>query len=315
MKSITDKFFLFAAQTLVEKLKKLTLEKDVSGIESALTKLSSAENLQTDADLKETFLELLAQNTPNVNLLVCKTIAEMTKKPEQRTKFSNNEVLEKLIELLSVAVAAKNLELIIQLCRALGNIFYSNDDARNIVFHLDGGKVLVDLFNIRDAMNFEELELFTKVRSGVLSNYLLGNEELSQKAIELGIVDKMKLRMEESTEGLEHLLPLFSILTEQVSDLIFKPEILTIITRILKTSKNSEVIESCLELLLCQSESDDVKLLLAREGLCEHIVNSSESYKSLFGGEVETKSLVKLGCDLIVLILTGGEKISRDFVT
>lgn len=278
----------------------------MNGIESALSKLSSAENLQTDADLKDTFLELLMHNTPNVNLLVSKTIAEMTKSPEQRTKFSNNDVLEKLMELLS---NNKNLELTIQLCRALGNIFYSNDDARNIIFHLDGGKVLVDLFNIANSeiKNADELEQFAKVRSGVVSNYLLGNEELSQKAIELGIIDKMKLRMEESTEGLEHLLPLFSILTEQVSDLIFNPEILTLITRILKTSKNSEVVESCLELLLCQSESDDVKLLLAREGLCEHIFNSLGTYKNFAGDEMETKSLVKLGCDLIVLILTGGE--------
>jgi hypothetical protein len=287
----------------------------MNGIESALSKLSSAENLQTDADLKNTFLELLIHNTPNVNLLVSKTIAEMTKSPEQRTKFSNNEVLEKLMELLSVAVANKNLELIIQLCRALGNIFYSNDDARNIIFHLDGGKVLVDLFNIANTeiKSTDELELFAKVRSGVVSNYLLGNEELSQKAIELGIIDKMKLRMEESKYGVENLLPLFSILTEQVSDLIFKPEILTLITKILKTSKNSEVVESCLELLLCQSENDDVKLLLAREGLCEHIFNSLGTYKSFVSDEVEAKSLVKLGCDLIVLILTGGEDCLLNF--
>ena len=283
-------------------LKKLTLEKDVHGIESALNNLM-ADNLQTDADFTETFLELLMQNTPSINLVVTKTIAEITKHPEQRSKFSNNEVLEKLIELLGIN---KNLELTIQLCRALGNIFYSNDDARNIVFHLDGGKTLVDLFNISD-IEINEHELFAKIRSGVVSNYLLGNEELSQKAIELGIIEKMKLRMEESSGGLEHLLPLFSILTEQVSDLIFNPEVLTLITKNLKTSTNPEIIESSLELLMCQSESDDVKLLLAKEGLCEHIFKSLASYKNLVGEEVEAKNLVKLGCDLIVLILTGGK--------
>lgn len=243
------------------------------------------------------------QNTPSINLVVTKTIAEITKHPEQRIKFSNNEVLEKLIELLSTN---KNLELTIQLCRALGNIFYSNDDARNIVFHLDGGKTLVDLFNISNSEVIDR-ELFAKVRSGVVSNYLLGNEELSQKAIELGIIDKLKLRIEESSGGLEHLLPLFSILTEQVSDLIFSPEVLTLITKNLKTSTNPEIIESSLELLLCQSESDNVKLLLAKEGLCEHIFKSLASYRNLVGEEVEAKNLVKLGCDLIVLILTGGE--------
>lgn len=294
----------------------MTLAKDMSGLEDALDKLSLAENLQSVESLKETFLELLMHNTPNINLLVAKAIAEITKTQEQRSKFSNNDVLEKLIELLIAAQINRkqpgNIELIIQLCRALGNIFYSNDDARNIIFHLDGGKALLDLFDVSnsDIHNADQLETFEKVRSGVMSNYLLGNEELSQKAIELGIIEKVRVRIEESTDGLEHLLPLFSILTEQVSDLIFKPEILSLITKILKNSNNSEVVESCLELLQCQAESDEVKLLLAKEGLCEHIFNSLEKYKKLIGN-IEAKSLVKLSCDLIVLILTGGKNCCR----
>jgi hypothetical protein len=307
--------FLFLADSLATELKKLAFEKDMIGIESALNKLrdglASAGNLQ-EFDLKDTFLELLMHNTPNINLLVAKTIAECTKAPEQRSKFSNSDILERLIELLTTTVTNRkesgSLELLIQLCRALGNIFYSNDDARNIIFHLDGGKALVQLFDISNSeiANQEELEMFLKVRSGVMSNYLLGNEELSQKAIELGIIEKIKVRIAESVEGVEHLLPLFSILTEQVSDLTFKPDILALITRTLKNSSNSDVVESCIELLLCQAESDEVKLLLAREGLCEHFFNSHEKYKT-FVGNVEIKSLVKLSCDLIVLILTGDE--------
>ncbi|CRL08518.1 CLUMA_CG021337, isoform A [Clunio marinus] len=299
------------SEALVEELKKLSLKKDTSGIESALTKLQGIENLQ-NIEVKETLLELLINsNTPNINLLVSKTIAEVTKSPEQRMKFSSNDVLEKLNDLLSIAVEKRKqdgLELIIQLCRALGNIFYSNDDARNVIFHIDGGKVLIELFNISSILieNSDDRETFVKVRSGVMSNYLLGNEELSQKAIELEIIEKVKSRIEETTEGVEHLLPLLSILTEQVSDLIFKPEILILISKTLKTSTNSDIVEACLELLLCQAESDEVKLLLAREGLCEHIFKSLESYKT-YHGNVDTKELVKLSCDLIVLILTGDE--------
>lgn len=297
----------------MNEVKRFTLSKDMIGLEDALNKLSMAEDLSSVDSLKDTFLDLLMHNTPIINLLVAKTIAEITKTEEHRVKFSNNEILEKLMELLNVELInqkqSENIELMIQLCRALGNIFYSNDDARNIIFHLDGGRALVNLFDvsIKDIQNANQVEMFSKVRSGVMTNYLLGNEELSQKAIELGIIDKIKMRIEESSDGLEHLLPIFSILTEQVSDLIFQPEILCLITKILKTSNNSEVVESCLELLQCQAESDEVKLLLAREGLCEHIFNSLEKYKNLIEN-IEAKSLVKLTCDLIVLILTGGKQ-------
>lgn len=292
----------------------MVIDKDTKGIENVLVELSKTENFQSP-ELKDTFTDLLLiNNTPRINLLVAKTIAEITKSPEQRVKFSSNEILEKLLELLTLSITARStsddgIDLIIQLCRALGNIFFSNDDARNIIFHLDGGKALVDLFtiSISDISNADDLETFTKVRSGVMSNYLLGNEELSQKAIEFGIVEKIKDRMEESSKGVEHLLPLFSILTEQVSDLIFKPDIISLITKTLKGS-NPEVVESCLELLLCQAESDEVKFLLAKEGLCEHFFNSVEDFMKILENE-DTKHLVKLTCDLIVLILTGGKSI------
>lgn len=307
---------ILSAETLVVELKRLTLEKDMSGVESTLEKLATAENLQ-EVELQEAFLELLAHNTPNINLLVVKAIAEATKTQEQRTKFSNNEVLEKLNELLSATLSNRKdpecHELLIQLCRALGNIFFTNDDARNIIFHLDDGKGLVELLDVSacDINIGEQHETFAKVRSGLISNYLLGNEELSQKAISLGIIDKLKLRLqesrlEESSEGIEYLLTPFSILTEQVSDLIFDPEILKLITKILKKCKSSEVADNCLELLMCQAENDDVKLLLAKEGLCEHILDSLSKYKTL-GGSTETKSIVKLTCDFIILILTGDE--------
>lgn len=297
-------------------LKRMTLAKDMASVEATLEKLAITENFD-DAELKQPFIELLMHNTPNINFLVVKTIAEATKSPGQRTKFTNNEILEKLNELLGIILLnsrdCKNHELLIQLCRALGNIFYSNDDARNIIFHLDGGKVLVALFDVSasDIKVGSQHETFAKVRSGVISNYLLGNEELSQKVISLGIIGKMKTRLEEaqheeSSEGLEFLLTPFSILTEQVSDLIFEPEIIKLITKILKKTKSSEVADSSLELLMCQAENDDIKFLLAKEGLCEHILDSFSKYETV-GGNSETKSIVKLSCDFIVLILTGDE--------
>lgn len=279
----------------------------------------STEENQTTVTLKDTFLELLNHNDSEIHILVAKNIAELTKIPERRTQFSDKDILLKLINILKSSItncndSTTNIALIIQLCRALGNIFYSNDEARSIIFNHDGGKVLVDLFDVANSevTSSDDLKLFAKVRSGVASNYLLGNEELSQKAIQLNIIDKLRARTEECLNGtyinddiLEQLLPLFSILTEQVSDLIFPSAILIIMTKILKNCTNSDVVESCLELLQYQAESDDVKLLLAKEGVCENIFESIEKYKE-FVGNVEARSLVKMSCDLIVLILTGG---------
>lgn len=298
----------------MSELEKFSMNVDDSSAERTLEKLldASAEVL-TALDIKDRFLDiLLNKNTPSINLLVVKCIAEATKSGEQRTKFSNSDILEKLMDMLDVAVTKRDMELTSQLCRALGNIFYSNDDSRNIIFHHDGGQILIKLFDVAndEIKASDELQSFSKNRSGVMSNYLLGNEELSQRAIELKITDKIKARIDDALTPyndtiLEHLLPILSILTEQVSDLIFSADILTCIVKIFKNSVNSDVVESCLELFQCQAENDDIKLLLAKEGICEHIFESLEKYKNYIGN-VEARSLVKLSCDLIVLILTGG---------
>lgn len=57
---------------------------------------------------------------------------------------------------------------------------------------------------------------------------------------------------------------------------------------------------------LLQLLSDDVKLLLAKEGLCETIYKLLEKYKTL-ASTSEARALMKLACDLVVLILTGDD--------
>lgn len=309
---------------LVEKLNQLSIEKDATELTILLEKLIEAGNLD-DYELKTNCVKFLESNdsSSKIYVLVAKLIAELTKTTKQRTNFSEIDIIELLINLLSTttqstAKTSESWELIVQLCRALGNILFSNDAARTLVYDYDGGKALVGLFDIKIAdvraagRTVDEILIFAKVRCGVVSNYLLGKEEISQKSLELKLIDKIKTIMEECLENqfesdmLENLMPPLNILTEQVSDLNFEPEINILITRILKTCTNSDLAETCLELLQYQAENDDVKLLLAKEGLCESIYVLLEKYKN-FVGSVETRSLMKLSCDLIVLILTGGE--------
>lgn len=51
--------------------------------------------------------------------------------------------------------------------------------------------------------------------------------------------------------------------------------------------------------------ADELKLQLAKDGVCETIYRLLETYKTLANTN-EARALMKLACDLIVLILTGG---------
>lgn len=50
---------------------------------------------------------------------------------------------------------------------------------------------------------------------------------------------------------------------------------------------------------------DDVKLYLAKEGTCELVYDLVEKYGNHVDDE-ESRALLKVACDLIVVILTGG---------
>ncbi|XP_037951929.1 rap1 GTPase-GDP dissociation stimulator 1 [Teleopsis dalmanni] len=205
------------------------------------------------------------------------------------------------------------MELPIQICRALGNICYLNDEARDIILALKGDEVLLKLLDITNVTDKENALQFIKVRGGLLSNYLLGGEGLAKRAMELKIMEKLQniitigvSNVEEHEDLLLNTLPLLSILTENVADLNFDANLNIQLSRILAASKNPDLAEMCLELLHYQAENDDVKLLLAKDGLCETIYNLLEKYKTLASTN-EARALMKLACELIVLILTGDE--------
>jgi len=204
------------------------------------------------------------------------------------------------------------MDLPIQICRALGNICYLNDEARDLILELEGDAVLLRLLDIATIEDEANAAQFIKVRGGLLSNYLLGGEGLAKRAMELGVMKKLQgiidsgaANVEQHEDLLLNTLPLLSILTENVADLNFDSSLNIQLSRILAASTNPDLAEMCLELLHYQAESDEVKLILAKDGLCETIYNLLEKYKTL-ASTSEARALMKLACELIVLILTGG---------
>ncbi|XP_055611470.1 GTPase-GDP dissociation stimulator vimar [Uranotaenia lowii] len=298
---------------IIAGLKNATLEKSAGRALPLLKQISEAEsNLCDKYDIKSDLLDLLSLDDQNIRVQVARCIAEVAKTEAQREKFTKEDVIQKLISFLSVKDATVgNLELNIQVCRALGNICYANDDARNIIKHIKGDEQIFALLDLDLDMDDEEKDQFVRVRCGLISNYLLGSDDIAERAVELliiGKIQKILIRCVEDVDKYEELLlnvlPPLSILTEQIPDLYFEPTLNKLIAQILAKCTNPDLAESCLALLHYEAQNDDVKLLLAEEGLCETIYKLLEKYKT-FANTDEARVLMKLACDLIVLILTG----------
>uniref|UniRef100_A0A182X8G9 UNC-45/Cro1/She4 central domain-containing protein n=1 Tax=Anopheles quadriannulatus TaxID=34691 RepID=A0A182X8G9_ANOQN len=305
---------------IIAGLKNATLEKSSERALPLLKQLSDAEtNLCDKYDIKNDLLELLQLPDAGVQIQVARCIAEVAKTEHQRTKFSKEDIIRRLTELLQSpgvqgggnATDRAALELATQICRALGNICYANDEARNIIKELGADERFFALLDYDVDTDDEDREQFVRVRCGLISNYLLGSDEIAERAVELKLIDRLEriltrclCDVDRHEELLLSILPPLSILTEQISDLYFAPSLNKTIAQILAKCTNPDIAESCLALLHYEAQNDDVKLLLAEEGLCETIYQLLEKYKT-FANTDEARVLMKLACDLIVLILTG----------
>lgn len=253
---------------------------------------------------------------------LCKCIAEITKGESQRVKFTDSSIIEGLLRNISQFSAnssSDTLEMVIQACRALGNICYMNDAARSCIAKAQDGETI--LLSLLDNDTGNSNATFCKVRCGLISNYLLGEEEISKRCLEQRqLMEKLErlvnLCVSEVQSGkslneelLVNTLPPLSILTENVADLNFDASLNQNLATILLHSQSLELSEMCLELLHYQAENDDVKLILAKGGLCQTIFQLLEKHKAQKTDD--TRAVMKLACDLIVLVLTGDEAMNH----
>ncbi|XP_021698464.1 rap1 GTPase-GDP dissociation stimulator 1 isoform X2 [Aedes aegypti] len=307
---------------IISGLKNATLEKSPDRALPLLKKISESEtNLCDKYDIKSDLLDLLSLDNPAVCIQVARCIAEVAKTEPQRDKFTKEDIIRKLISLLSSDSENRKLELNIQVCRALGNICYANDDARSIIKAVEGDVKIFELLDLDVDTDEEDKDQFVRVRCGLISNYLLGTDDIAERAVELGVIGKIEkilarcvADVDKYEDLLLNTLPPLSILTEQISDLYFAPSLNKLIAEILAKCTNPDLAESCLALLHYEAQNDDVKLLLAEEGLCETIYKLLEKYKT-FANTDEARVLMKLACDLIVLILTGDKSMHYLYTT
>ncbi|XP_063699721.1 GTPase-GDP dissociation stimulator vimar [Culicoides brevitarsis] len=253
---------------------------------------------------------------------LCKTIAEITKNNKQRESFSNETIVAELLKILERNCDGKNLALTIQVCRALGNLCYENQKARLLISPKVG--VLFNLLDVKnDGVPKETWTLFIKTRCGLISNYLVGSEEIAAQAVQMKLVQRIQEIMkgvvnsdtvEKNEDLLINILPPLSILNE-LTEITFDVPMVRLLVQILGKSDNPELGEMCLELLQCQAENDDVKYCLAKEGVADTLFDLLEKFKKSGAGDESRRALLKLACDLIVLILNGDDAMHYLYTT
>ncbi|XP_018339377.1 PREDICTED: rap1 GTPase-GDP dissociation stimulator 1 [Trachymyrmex septentrionalis] len=263
----------------------------------------------TELVIDEVFLTLLRHKSKQIIAKTAKAIAEIAKTDRGREKCTSFELIRTLIDLLK----EEDVDILTQTSRALGNICYENETGKNLVAEQDGLKVILALLKKGIALgNVEGASFLRNVSAGVLLNFLVDQEMLYRKALEEDMVPIICSILEEDgingDESAVQVLLTLGILNDV--NIIFLNERLTrVLVDILASDTSSELSEMCLEILHGQAEDENAKLLLAKAGVCELLLKLLEKHGPQCTDE-ETRSILKVACNLIVLILTGDDSMN-----
>lgn len=242
-------------------------------------------------------------------------VAVLAKSDVGRALCCCSTITSPLLQLLSSP--STNIKVLIQVCRALGNICYENNHGRKLVLEGDG---LVQLIRLLErSIGLPDNDSTRQLRScaaGFLLNLIMGQEELYSKVLEMGIMDLLCSLLEfgvtskESEEAAIHILIILGLLTDSApGSLLLTERLCGVVVKVLEASASGELSELCVELLHSQAENESVRLHLAKAELCELLVQLLEKHKPLVEDD-ETRNLLKMACDLIIIILNGDESMN-----
>ncbi|XP_049793819.1 GTPase-GDP dissociation stimulator vimar [Schistocerca nitens] len=281
--------------------------------------LTQTENLHNESSANTQFVPeakaLLNWKSKDVVSKTAQVISELAKSDAGREKCADSELLGAIVKHLDAK--EDDIKLLIQICRALGNICYENDKGRTLLLEAHCLPPLIQVLEKFSSEAGEEERNLRAVASGCLLNLLVGQENVQQKAVKNGLVSLLTKLLE--TDGVEstgedtatHVLLILGLLADTVpsDEQLLDERLCCAVVKVLSVSKAPDVIEMSLELLHTQAENEQVKHCLAVAGLCELLITLLEKHKPEADGE-EARNLMKMACDLIVLVLTGDDSMN-----
>ncbi|XP_060522206.1 GTPase-GDP dissociation stimulator vimar [Cylas formicarius] len=245
---------------------------------------------------------LLNYPAVQVRTAVSDVIAEYCKRSENRKLFTDREIVEKLTRF-----AETEGELRVASVRALANICYENEEGCGLIDDIDA--IFSLLQKARDDDPFA-----TKV-CGLLVNLLHGRDGLCEAALRAGVlpaIERLLAKYKDAPPGLQNelsvvlLLSVLNALAEYTDDTehVFSDATIASVADIFKCSDSLETCVSCLELFSALCEKDNVKRVLAERGVCDLLYNLIEKYRDKLDSDADCRSVLRMACDVIVLVLT-----------
>ncbi|XP_063969607.1 rap1 GTPase-GDP dissociation stimulator 1-B-like [Lytechinus pictus] len=251
---------------------------------------------------------------PNLLANAAKIVAEMAKHEEIREPFVEGNIVLPLCSCL----LRKNYDVLVQACRALGNLCCDCDKAREALFQGRGLDNLMKLLEERLSVPEENAEnqALWNAACGCLMNLTYDRLDVQKKAVSLGAIDLLitLLKRNETDTGLcGTAIMCFGNLAEPADTrtAFVGTEAAECMVHAIKKVTGDDQLEGILEIIASLVENDDMKLDFAKSGIIDTLLDMltarTASWTSESAPKIEEFDAVRVSIDLLVLLLTGDE--------
>ena len=229
-------------------------------------------------------------------------IAEVAKVDKGREACLQQNVVPLFVSLLM----SSDITLVIQACRALGNICFEFDLGREAVDKCGGLEKLVDVLKNYLHSNDSGSERLHTVSCGFLLNLSNTHESIQEKAIDQGVIEILKDYLQQHADE-ENATRMALLSLGNFSDTnagkakIEAHRIPSVLMNLI--DKIGDNLDTLLEVLGALSESEGVKIELAENSICDQLLSIIKD--NMDDQDEDCVHLQKLASDLIVLLLTG----------
>lgn len=201
---------------------------------------------------------LVNSNDKEITLLAVQAVSELVKCEEKRETYANKDIIEPIVKILDKEYTSDKYELVIQCCRALGNLCCDCDTSRNIILGCSGVKILKKLLdNCLDKSQYTIKILICKT----LLNFGIGGQEFCEAIVQDNVIDSLHrilslelLKHDMDDETVSTVLQLLSVVNDNVQEIFLSDDINMDVLNVLRETANLELSELCLEHFNAQAE-------------------------------------------------------------
>lgn len=208
-------------------------------------------------DVSACLKSLLVDSRDNIVEMSVGAISELVGCKDQRMIYSQKDIIQPILNIITGDINTDKQELLKQCCRALGNLCYDCDNSRKLILESNGLPALTNLILKSIELCMRDVEVFA---AKVLLNYADSDKEFTEPLLKgelktmLKIIDIEVNKESSEDEVISSILLILGGICDSMPGLVYEEEVNKAVLNVLRETSNIIISDLCLDHLRSQAE-------------------------------------------------------------